>query len=77
MVIARHKIRSMYIAAKRFRNDNISFVYTAENAQKFTSFKAARDLIYSWGLDVDEYELSTYYYPSQEGFTRVSKKADF
>jgi len=77
MVVARNKITQMYIATKRLRNENIQFVHTTEDAQKFPSMKQAREQLTLWGIDYTEYELNTCYYASQMGFSKSSFKAPF
>jgi hypothetical protein len=69
VIIAQHLYSLKYIATKNLRNIGVTEVVNKEDAQKFASKGKAIDLIHSWGLDVNDYELVSFYYPSQEGYT--------
>ena len=73
MVIVSNKISQKYIATKNLRNTGVMMVFDKEQAQKFPSKAAAIDSLNAWNLNSDEYEIETYYYPSQNSFTLREK----
>ena len=71
MVILYSKLIGSYLATKNLRNTGVKTVSSTEEAQKFPSRRVALESMQEWEMNFDEWDIQTYYYPTQNSFSKI------